>query len=116
MLQDKKYWSARKIHKTFGLSKKESKDLLVRLASASYANGWRASKMLEEIEKIIDPTYQMFGVEVIYEKDNWTPAYYYLNAGDTYKATILCDLNTGKFIISSWGDVVEFQMKRFGYE
>ena len=37
----------------------------------------------------------------------------YLNTGDTYGSTLLYDHGRGKWLLSSWGDIVEKQPRRF---
>ena len=37
----------------------------------------------------------------------------YLNTGDSYGATLMYDFGKGKWVLSSWGDVVERQSRRF---
>jgi hypothetical protein len=38
---------------------------------------------------------------------DYAPPYEYLNAGDTYAATLIFDRDKDRLFISSWGDVVE---------
>jgi hypothetical protein len=37
----------------------------------------------------------------------------YVNMGDTYDTTIIYDYKTDRFVVSSWGDIVERQPRRF---
>lgn len=37
----------------------------------------------------------------------------YVNMGDTYDATLIYDYKTNRFVVSSWGDIVERQPRRF---
>jgi hypothetical protein len=52
------------------------------------------------------------GIEAIRDSRQWD-SYYgdcrfsYVNMGDTYNATILYDCMNDRYILSSWGDVVE---------
>lgn len=39
----------------------------------------------------------------------------YVNMGDTYDTTLIYDHGKGRFVVSSWGDIVERDAKRFGY-
>lgn len=54
----------------------------------------------------------MFGVEPIRDENTWDNYYgdcvaEYLNAGDSYAATIVLDHTRGKWLLSTWGDFVE---------
>lgn len=40
----------------------------------------------------------------------------YVNMGDPYRATVMFDLESERFIIGCWGDVVERDSRRFGEE
>jgi len=37
----------------------------------------------------------------------------YVNMGDTYDTTLIYDYKTNRFVVSSWGDIVERQPRRF---
>lgn len=37
----------------------------------------------------------------------------YVNKGDTYAATLMFDFAKNKFLVGSWGDLVETQPRRF---
>jgi hypothetical protein len=37
----------------------------------------------------------------------------YVNRGDTYDTTLMFDYEKGRFVVSSWGDIVERQPLRF---
>lgn len=58
-----------------------------------------------------------YGVESI--RDNQFKGYYcdigilYVNMGDTYCSTVAYDTRSGNWIVASWGDIVERDMKRF---
>lgn len=59
-----------------------------------------------------------FGVESIRDNE-WDRDYYadigllYVNMGDTYETTLIYDTRKDKWIVSSWGDIVERHPKRF---
>ena len=38
----------------------------------------------------------------------------YVNTGDTYSTTLLCNIETGAWRITTWGDYVEQFEKRYG--
>jgi len=51
---------------------------------------------------------ECYGVECIENPDNCnSPSYSYVNTGDTYTRTLLYNHKTGRYLISSWGDIVE---------
>jgi hypothetical protein len=55
----------------------------------------------------LDATAETFGVEYVPAGHNArSPGFEYLNTGDTYAPTII-RLDTGRYIVSSWGDIVE---------
>lgn len=41
------------------------------------------------------------------------PGLMYVNMGDTYDTTLIYDYKTDRFVVSSWGDLVERQPRRF---
>jgi hypothetical protein len=41
------------------------------------------------------------------------PGLMYVNMGDTYDTTLIYDYKTDRFVVSSWGDIVERQPRRF---
>src|SRR5215831_12578522 len=57
-----------------------------------------------------------YGVEILRSRHDTQHAFRgisYLNTGDSYGATLLYDYDKGKWILSSWGDVVERSGRRF---
>ena len=69
---------------------------------------------LDEFDKAV----RNYGVEAI-EGGPYVDSYYmhinllYSNSGDTYTRTLVYDTLKGKFYLTSWGDIVEAQEKRF---
>ena len=53
-----------------------------------------------------------FGVEYLVPDDGTQPIAY-VNMGDTYNTTIMFDHEKNRFLLGSWGDVVEAQPRRF---
>ena len=50
---------------------------------------------------------ETFGVEHVQQgKNKRSPGFQYLNTGDTYTATLI-RLDSGRYIVSCWGDIVE---------
>jgi hypothetical protein len=41
------------------------------------------------------------------------PGLMFVNMGDTYDTTLIYDFKTNRFVVSSWGDIVERQPRRF---
>lgn len=66
-------------------------------------------KVLCALNEVLDG----HGVEGIEREDAWVDSYHgrfiasYVNMGDTYAATIVRDSETGKFLLTTWGDFVE---------
>jgi hypothetical protein len=52
------------------------------------------------------------GVEYLVPNNNTQPIAY-VNMGDTYSTTLLFDHHKNRFVIGSWGDLVEAQPRRF---
>ena len=53
-----------------------------------------------------------FGVEYLVP-DNGAQPVAYVNMGDTYNTTLMFDHEKNRFLIGSWGDIVESQPRRF---
>jgi len=71
------------------------------------------SRKLYILNRILDGFH---GVESIRSRDDRFDTFLgiaYLNTGDSYAGTIMYDYGRRKWILSSWGDVVERQGKRF---
>jgi hypothetical protein len=81
----------------------EAKELRNLMDSSSVAHVLRsASKMMDG-----------FGVEYIRSSNDTvrTPdGLDYVNMGDTYDLTLVYDHNKGKYVVTSWGDIVEADM------
>ena len=69
---------------------------------------------LEEINRLIEG----YGVEVVRGRP-WVDHFYqdinllYVNMGDTYAPTVIYDTLKERFYITTWGDIIERQVKRF---
>lgn len=73
------------------------------------------SDRMEEINKMLG----MYGVEAIngekYVSHYWQNCVaLYANAGDTYTLTVLIPTNTGRPIVTTWGDWVERNERKYG--
>jgi hypothetical protein len=67
--------------------------------------------------EIMDRALETSGIEYIPSNEDTSYSAYgleYLNTGDTYTATVIYDRGEGKWMITSWGDVVESDDERFG--
>jgi len=74
----------------------------------------------EQVDKALDSINQLlhgYGVEAI--RGKFIDNYYqdinllYVNLGDTYIPTIIYDTKKERFLVCSWGDIVESQPKQF---
>jgi len=63
-----------------------------------------ADKILTQIDKLI----RGYGAEALVPDGEMNPIAYYLNNGDTYKTTVLYNVHTRKFEMTSWGDFLEY--------
>jgi len=76
----------------------------------------------EEIDNALEAVNSLIngnGVESLYSNE-WIPHYLdigllYVNMGDTYEITVIFDTVNKEFLCTSWGDMVENDMKRFDY-
>jgi hypothetical protein len=87
--------------------------VLIRAYMLSADNPKRVDAALDEISGIIGG----YGVQPI--TDNEWDGYYcdagalYVNMGDTYVPTVVYDTRKDRWMICSWGDLVEGDPKRF---
>jgi len=78
-----------------------------------YNEPTNSEKKLEALNEIIEG----YGTEGIFSPDfsiYWC-LFKYINTGDTYSATIIRLGDQKKYIISSWGDIIEYYEKK-GYQ
>lgn len=66
---------------------------------------WRVTVALHAMDKIIGT----YGVETLGpgQGSSYAPPYEYLNAGDTYAATLVYKRSSDSLSIGSWGDIAE---------
>jgi hypothetical protein len=77
-----------------------------RLIRSAMDAGQSVQKVLRLADKIMDAhgvEYIQSGEDTMYDKDGLD----YVNMGDTYDTTLIFDHRKGRFIVSSWGDIVE---------
>lgn len=73
-----------------------------------------ADRALEYVDRVIDAS----GIEAI-RGDYWVDRYYgeivglYVNTGDTYSGTVVYDTEKGRFDVTTWGDWVEKNERRY---
>jgi len=102
MLYPKKGPSVARMIRLLGLSKAEATELKTLMNEGYvYATLNRAEKLLGA-----------YGREYLtpYEGGNGVA---YIDLGDTYVTTFMFDFAKDKFIVGSWGDLVETQPRRF---
>jgi len=67
-------------------------------------------KALEKVDKIINA----HGIEAI--RGEYGIVAHYVNTGDTYNATLLHDVNKNKLYLTTWGDWVEKNNRKYGID
>lgn len=84
----------------------------------------RDARSHEEVDKAMDlfnEEVEGFGVEGI-RGDYWVDSFYgdivalYVNMGDTYNGTLLYETETGRFMLTTWGDWVEKNQRKYHIE
>lgn len=76
-------------------------------ANAYFASCYNRPSRLARIMECLNEVLGMGGVEAIGEVQMYGPPAEYLNAGDTYAATLVFDRLVGNFKLTSWGDWLE---------
>jgi hypothetical protein len=75
-----------------------------RMHSDPYRSSmWRRTVMLTAMDEVMET----YGVEPLGPVGMSGPPYEYLNAGDTYNATLIYKKKTDTLTIGSWGDIAE---------
>lgn len=82
-------------------------DALARFRDIARRKPWRLGA--QEADRAIEG----YGVESIRCPVHGLQAVY-VNTGDTYSATLLCNIATGAWRITTWGDYVEAYERRHG--
>lgn len=106
------------LKKFFGrdLSETDAVALRAVLAAVNVNDGRSVQSALETADRLIDA----HGVEAI--RGKYVDRYYgdivaeYVNVGDSYAGTLLFNTVTKKFSLTSWGDFVEKNSKRYKIE
>jgi hypothetical protein len=102
MLTYKRGPSVARMVKFLGLSKAQATELK-RMMNEGYVFA-----TLNLADKYLDGC----GREYLYSSDG-SNGVDYVNMGDTYNTTLMFDFAKDKFIVGSWGDLVEAQPRRF---
>jgi hypothetical protein len=70
-----------------------------------HSHMWRVTVALHAMDQVIGT----FGVESLgpAQGSSYAPPYEYLNAGDTYAATLVYKRSSDSLSIGSWGDIAE---------
>ena len=105
--------SAKTLSKAFGITKDQAE--AVRAAIRLGGGGGRHA---EDAMRVINGILEGHGVEAI-RGDYYVDRYHYdivasyVNMGDTYNATIVYETETGRFIVTSYGDWVERNERKY---
>ena len=91
---------------------KESARIARLISSAS--NSEKVDKVLEEVDRLVNGN----GIEPIngdYHVDNFYHdiVALYVNMGDTYETTLLYETDKDRFLVTSWGDWVEHNERKY---
>jgi hypothetical protein len=99
-----------KLENAFNLSKKEVCDLLLAFKRAKKEGKWDEKKNLVEIAMKMANDYlpSSYGVNDVYVSKIGKTIALYVSRGYTYDETILYDIENDDFIITSWGDFLEW--------
>lgn len=76
-------------------------------SNAYFSRCYNTLPRLARILECLNELLEMHGVEAIGEVRTYGPPAEYLNAGDTYAATLVFDHLAGNFKLTSWGDWLE---------
>lgn len=82
-------------------------------SNRGFAACYHKPRRVDRILTCLNEVLEMHGVEAIWGVDEFWPAAYYLNAGDTYIPTILFNRITGAFSLTCWGDFYERNQRRY---
>ena len=76
-------------------------------SNAYFASCYNRPSRLDRIMECLNEVLGTYGVEAIGDSQTYGPPAEYLNAGDTYAATLVFDRLVGNFKLTSWGDWLE---------
>jgi hypothetical protein len=117
--------SQKALEKAFPGKGKELRDVLAgKVKTKDYAfkkpiesiNSYMYISEHERIEYMINDILNGYGTEAIFSSNFYvsTPILTYVNLGDTYTLTLCFDYLNEKWVLSSWGDMLEYFESR-GY-
>jgi hypothetical protein len=113
--------SFKSLERAFPGKGQEIRDLLTKKTKTSdykTVNQWIEKCLfppcyVERLEKALNEILEGYGSEAIFSSDNQTvPCFTYVNLGDTYTTTLIRDYDKETWIISSWGDYLEYKEKK----
>lgn len=70
----------------------------------------------EKLEVALNEVLGGYGAEALWGRRVTVPAAVYVNMGDTYITTLLFDYEKDTWYLTSWGDWIERNGKRYGIE
>ena len=123
------YPSVHTITKRLGVSKEKAKEIRGLMEGTENPNAYESVKKLMQycyykplrVEMVMEAINEIlggYGVEQITDSqwDNYwcDGGLLYVNLGGTYTETICYDTRKNKWIVSSWGNIIERNEKRFG--
>ena len=113
------YPSVHTITKRLGVSKEKAKEIRGLMEGTENPNAYESVKKLMQycyykplrVEMVMEAINEILGG---YWVDWCDGGLLYVNLGDTYTETICYDTRKNKWIVSSWGNIIERNEKRFG--
>ena len=107
--------SVKPLSAVFGDRAKEARELLEGVRNTRQYESvktWEAQCLNppsyhERLMCALDEIAETHGVEALWGAGQYWPEYEYLNAGDTYAPTLIYKLESGRFFVGCWGDLVE---------
>jgi hypothetical protein len=104
------------------ISREDAEVIVQHIRDAQGTQGtWQGSEGGREVDAALDlfnDEIDAHGVEAI-RGDYHAGRYYYdivalyVNTGDTYNPTLLYETDTGRFLLTSWGDWVEHNTRKY---
>lgn len=90
---------------------------MVKVLGVTKAQATELKNLMEEgyvyrVLRRADEALNGHGVEYLTPSDGGNGVDY-VNMGETYAPTLMFDYKTNRFVVSSWGDLVERQPRRF---
>jgi len=105
----------KKLIESLKIDKEDAQRIDYLLTQMIKVDDWeRFDAMFDDVNTIMNGN----GIETLNAKKEidsyWkNTAYLYVNMGDTYDQTIIYNIATNRFVICSWGSIVEAHTERF---